>query len=141
MARYGGETPFSSGGLTITCEAPTGTTSTAPVLEGNIYKLSGTNSADSSGYKLAALGASDGPETCVMVQALHRIEYVGPVGVRVIGRYSQVRRIKYEGSPSLGQSISAGTSDQNKVEGITWADGKGFIVKIDATATEVEVII
>jgi hypothetical protein len=127
--------------LHLSCEAPTGTTSAAPVEAGEFFKLGGT-AADGSGYKLAALAATDDPKTCVMVMALHRCtDMAVPIGVKVLGSYQQVRRGKYEGSPAIGQSIDAAPTSQRKLEGVTWADGQGYITWIDATAGEIEFII
>lgn len=137
--RYGGETPFTNG-LRISVEAPAGTTTSAPVAVGEVFKLGGT-AADGSGYKLTALGANDDPNTCVMVQALSGATAVTDLTVAVLGPYQQIRRAVYEGSPSIGQSIDAAPTSQRKVEGVTWAAGQGYITYVDATAGEVEFII
>jgi hypothetical protein len=137
--RYGGTTPFNYG-LRLSVEAPAGTSTSVPVVVGQVFKIGGT-AADGSGYKLVALTGTDDPLTCVMVQALTGATDVSDVTVAVLGPYSQVRRAVYEGSPTIGQSIDAAPTSQRKVEGVTWVHGQGYITFVDATATEVEFII
>lgn len=141
MAGYGGETPLIDFGLRLTLESPTGTTTAAPVESGDLFKISGT-AADGSGYKAAALTAGDDPGEVVIVQALHRMTSVGPMGVSVLGHFQQVRRVNYVSgaAPTLGQSIEASATNVRKVAGITY-DGSSMVLLIDTNALQCEVLV
>lgn len=142
MAGYGGETPLVEYGLTMTVEAPTGTDSTTPVNQGDLFKLSGT-AADGSGYKVAAAAADDDPQNCILVMALHRMTSVGPMGVLVLGGYAGTTKFNYYtgAAPTIGQSIAVTASNVRKVKGIAWAAGKGYVTAVDTTNLMVEVLI
>lgn len=141
MAGYGGETPLIGFGLRLTVEAPTGTNATTPVEQGDIFKISGT-AADSSGYKAAALTAGDDATNSVVIMALHRMTDVGPMGVVVLGPWQQVRRLNYvSGSaPTLGQSIEAAAGNVRKIAGKAF-DKDGFVLKVDTSALQAEVLV
>lgn len=140
MVTYGGETPLIDFGLRLTVEAPTGTTTSAPVNEGDIFKIGGTAS-DGSGYKAAALADNDAPDAQVLVMAIHRQTFIGPMGVIVLGRYQQVRRLNYVSgqAPTLGQSIEA-NSTTRKINGKAF-DGTSLVLLVDANALTVDVLI
>lgn len=142
MAGYGGETPLVKYGLSYTFESPTGTTTAAPVEQGDLFKVSGTAS-DGSGYKLAALTAGDDPTEVVMVMALHRMTEVGTMGGQLIGNWHQVRRLNYvSGSaPTLGQSIEAAAGNVRKVAGKAFAIGSGIVLKVNTADLTVEVLV
>ena len=139
--RYGGETPFNFG-LTLTVEAPDNTTETVPVEAGAILKLGGT-AADGSGYKVVAAADNDDPTSVVLVQALHRITSVGPLGVRVLGAYSQVRRLPYltGEKPVVGHSVKVSATVTMVGANGSWANGKGYVMYVDETAEDCEVLI
>jgi hypothetical protein len=139
MVAYGGESPMDFG-LRFTVEAPTGTSTSAPVNAGDLFKISGT-AADGSGYKAAALADNDAPDTSIIVQAIHRMTSVGPLGVLVLGRYQQVRRLPYTAGnvPTLGQSIEANGTTRT-VNGKTF-DGTSIVLAVDTNALLVEVLI
>ena len=138
--RYGGETPFVNG-LTLTVESPAGTTTAAPVEAGDILKLGGT-AADGSAYKVVACADEDTPASVVMVQALHRITEVGPLGVRVLSRYSQVRRLPYLVGeiPTLTNSVKI-SATVDEVGVVAFADGKGYVLAVDTVAGDCEVLL
>lgn len=140
---FGGETPLVpyAGPLTLTVEAPDGTTEAAPVLQGQLFKLSGT-AADGSGYKIAAMTAADAPSSVVMVMALHRATQVREMGVVLITPFRQVRRLSYvSGSaPSLGESIEAAAGDVHKIAGKTY-DGDGIVLKVNTADLDADVLI
>ena len=142
MAGYGGETPLIGFGLRLTVEAPTGTDSTTPVEQGDIFKL-GSTAADGSGYKAVALVAADAAsDPVIMVMALHRMTSVGPLGVAVLGNWHQVRRLNYYTgeAPSIGNSIEASNNNVRKVKGKAF-DGDGYVLNVDTTALQVEVLV
>jgi hypothetical protein len=141
MAGYGGETPLIGFGLRLTVEAPTGTNATTPVEQGDLFKISGTAS-DSSGYKAAALVAGDDATNSVVIMALHRMTDVNQMGVIVLGPWQQVRRLNYvSGSaPTLGQSVEASAANVRKVAGKAF-DKDGFVLKVDTSALQVEVLV
>jgi len=141
MAGYGGETPLTEFGLRLTVEAPTGTDATTPVAQGDVFKLGGT-AADSSGYKAAACSDGNDATSSVLVMALHRMTEVGPMGVVVLGRWAQVRRVSYYtgAAPTLGQSIESSGSDVRKIKGKSF-DGDGYVLKVDTSALQVEVLV
>jgi hypothetical protein len=139
--RYGGETPMVESGLRLTVEAPDATTVLAPVEAGTILKLGGT-AADGSAYKAVACVDNDTPVSVVMVQALHRITSVGPLGVMVLSPYSQVRRLPYlKGEkPDLGGSVQiSATVSMVGAKGFT--AGCGFVLAIDTVAEDCEVLL
>lgn len=137
---YGGETPLVEYGLTMTVESPTGTTTAAPVSEGEIYIISGT-AADGSGYKIAAGVNGNDFTSNVLVQAIHRMTTVGPMGVIVLGNWHQIRRIAYTtgAAPTLGQSIEISGVTVTKIKGKAF-DGDGMVMLIDTGSLEVEVL-
>ena len=139
--RYGGETPFPFG-LSLTVESPAATTVLAPVEAGAILKLGGT-AADGSGYKTVATVDNDTPASVVLVQALHRITSVGPLGVRVIGGYQQVRRLPYlKGElPVLGNSVKVSATVGLVGDYTSYAVGCGYVLAIDTVAEDCEVLI
>jgi hypothetical protein len=139
---FGGETPIVKYGLEITVEAPAGTAEATPVEAGDLFKIGGTD-ADGSGYKLVALATTDDPETCVMVMALHRMTEVREMGVKVLGNYHQIRRLKYVtgSAPTLGQSIKANTANTRRILGLAWATGKGIVLKVNTADLDADVLI
>jgi hypothetical protein len=141
MAGYGGETPQVKYGLSITVESPDGTSATVPVEQGDLFKLGGTAS-DGSGYKAVALVSGNDATSSVVIMALHRITEVGTMGVQVIGRYSQIRRLNYvSGSaPTLGQSVEASGSNVRKIVGKAF-DGDGFVCAVNTSDLTAEVLV
>lgn len=141
MAGYGGETPLIGFGLRMTLESPTGTTSAAPVEQGDLFKIGGT-AADSSGYKAAALVDGNDFTSSVVVMALHRMTEVGPMGVMVLGRWHSVVRLNYVTgvAPTLGQSVEASGVDIRKIKGKAY-DGDGMVLKVDTSALTAEVLV
>jgi hypothetical protein len=141
---FGGETPLVpyAGPLTLTVEAPDGTTEAAPVIAGQLYKLSGT-AADGSGYKIAACTAGDDPLEVVMVMALHRMTQVREMGVVLITPYRQVRRLPYisGAAPSLGNSIEAAPVSTGKIAGIAYAAHKGIVLSVNTADLDADVLI
>lgn len=141
MAGYGGETPLIGFGLRLTVEAPTGTDSTTPVAQGDLFKLGGT-AADGSGYKAAALASGNDSTSSVVVMALHAMTEVGPMGVFVLGNWHAVRRLNYVSgaAPTIGQSIEASGTNVRKVAGKAF-DGDGYVTKVDTAGLQVEVLV
>lgn len=144
VQRIGGETPIIKYGTELSVEGPAGTTSAAPVLAGNIYKL-GSTGADGTGYKVVACTAADSSANGVLVMALHRLTDLNvPLGVKVLGAYglTQVRRLRYHtgAAPSIGQSIEASTT-VTEIAGKAWAVGCGYVLAVDTTALEAEVLV
>lgn len=142
-APYGGETPLVNQDGRFTAEAPSGTSSSAPTVKNGVYRLLGGTAADSSAWKMVAAVAGDDPLESVLCVALEAVkEATAPCGVLVLNPYGGFTiRLKYTGSPSLGQSVEVSAAgDTTKVVGISWARGKGQITAIDTTNTEVEVM-
>lgn len=141
MAGYGGETPLIGFGMTLTVEAPTGTSATIPVEQGDLFKLGGT-AGDGTGYKAAALVAGNDATSSVVLMALHRMTEVAQMGVYVVGRWQSVRRLNYVSgaAPTLGQSIEASATNVRKVVGKAF-DTDGYVLKVDTTALQVEVLV
>lgn len=141
MAGYGGETPLIGFGLRLTVEAPTGTDATTPVAQGDLFKIGGT-AADGSGYKAAALAAGNDSTSSVVLMALHAMTEVGPMGVVVLDKWQQVRRLNYVSgaAPTLGQSIEASATNVRKVVGKAY-DGDGIVLKVDTAGLQVEVLV
>lgn len=141
MAGYGGETPLIDGGFRLTLESPTGTTSSIPVEQGDLFKIGGT-AADGTGYKAAALVAGNDATSSVVVMALHRMTEVGPMGVIVLGGYQGIVRFNYVSgaAPTLGQSIEASATNVRKVVGKAW-DGDGMVLKVNTAELTVEVLV
>ena len=142
--RIGGETPIVKYGLTISAECPAATSSTVPVLEGQLFKLDGTLAADGSGVKLVAATAGDKPSTVILAYALDRSEDpLGVIGVMILtGQATQIRRLKYTGgAPTVGHSVAISASDVRAVVDLAFARGDGLILSVDTAATEVEVLI
>lgn len=142
-APYGGETPLVGQDGRITAEAPSGTSTSAPVIKGGVYRLIGGTAADSSAYKMVAAVAGDDPSETILCIALHEAyEATAPVGCLILNPYGGfVVRLKYTGSPTLGQSVEVSAAgDTTKVVGLTWGRGKGTIVKVETTPAEVEVL-
>ena len=140
---YGGETPIIKYGTEITVESPAGISAAAPINQGDLFILSGT-AADGSGYKAAAATAGNAPTTVgCLLMALHRMEQPSqPMGVKVLnGSMEQIRRLRYTGSPTLGQSVAISAADVRKVVGKAFAVGDGRILAINTSTTEVEVLI
>ena len=138
--RYGGADSNEALGLRMTVEAPDGTTSTNPVKVGEIFKLGGTD-ADGGGYKLVAAADNDTPDSVVMVQASERMTVVGPMTVRVLGRYSQIQTLPYLAAevPSVGGSIQI-SATVRKVGAATFAAGS-YVLNVDTATEEVEVLV
>jgi hypothetical protein len=128
-------------GLRLTVEAPDATTILVPVEAGTILKL-GSTAADGSGYKAVAAVDNDTPASVVLVMALHRITSVGPLGVMVLGRYSQVRRLPYltGEKPSVGGSVQV-SATVSKVGAKGFTDGCGYVLYVDETAEDCEVLL
>lgn len=141
MAGYGGELPLIRYGLELTVEAPTGTSATVPVEQGDIFKIGGTAS-DGSGYKAVAAANTDTPATAVWIMALHRITEVQQMGVLVLGQYETVVRLNYVSgaAPTLGQSVKPSATNVRKVAGVAF-DGSNMVLKVDTAALQVEVLI
>lgn len=141
MAGYGGETPLIGFGLRLTVEAPTGTDATTPVEQGDIFKIGGT-AADGSGYKAVAAASTDTEATAVLLMALHRMTEVGPMGVVVLGKYQQVRRLNYVSgaAPALNQQVAPSATNVRKVAGAAFA-GANMVLKVDTAALTVEVLV
>ena len=139
--RYGGETPDLEYGLEITVEAPDGTTVAAPVLQGSIWKL-GSTAADGTGYKAVATADNDTAVSCVLLQAKHRITSEGPLAVKVLGSYAQIRRLPYlEGElPEIGHSVMI-SATAGLVGVKEYAAGCGYTLYVDTVAHEAEVLI
>lgn len=141
MTAYGGETPLIDFGLRITVEAPVSTSVTVPVEAGDIFKL-GSTAADGSGYKAVNLVAGDDCDEVVMVQALHRITSVGPMGVSVLGKYQQIRRLTYTAGsvPVIGQSVIAKTGTVRTVESAAF-NSSSYVLLVDTNALMAEVLV
>lgn len=142
MAGYGGQFPLVKYGITLTVEAPTGTDSTTPVEEGDVFKLGGTAS-DGTGYKAAACVDGNDATSSILVQALHRMTSVNQMGVLVLsGKWSGVTRVKYHtgAAPTIGQSIESSGVDVREIKGKSF-DGDGYVLKVDTTNLEVEVLV
>lgn len=149
MAGYGGETPLIGFGLRLTVEAPTGTSASVPVEQGDIFKIGGT-AVDGSGYKAVAAtnadisGGASGTATAdsIFVMALHRMTEVQQMGVVVLGPYQQVRRLNYVSgaAPTLGQSVVPSASNVRKVAGVTF-NGSNRVMKVDTSDLTVEVLV
>jgi len=142
--KFGGETPLVpwAGPMTLTVEAPTGTTEAAPVVAGQLYKISGT-AADGSGYKIAACAENDDTLNCVLVMAMHRMTTVREMGVVLITPYRQVRRLPYRSgaAPTLGQSIATAPTDLGKIKGISYAAHKGIVLAVNTADLDADVLI
>lgn len=149
MAGYGGELPLTRYGLELTVEAPTGTTATVPVEQGDIFKIGGTAS-DGSGYKVVAAAAADIPAGAsgvavadsIHVMALHRMTEVAQMGVFVLAPYASVRRLNYVSgaAPTLGQSVVPSATNVRKVAGVAF-NGANMVLKVDTAALQVEVLV
>lgn len=141
MAGYGGETPSITTSFSLTVEAPTGTDSTTPVNEGDLFKLGGT-AADGTGYKAVALASGNDSTSSVVVMAIHRIAEVGPMGVILLGPWHQVRRFNYVSgaAPTLGQSIEASGTNVRKIAGKAY-DGDGYVLKVNTSDLTAEVLV
>ena len=145
VQRIGGETPIIKYGTELSVEGPAGVTSAAPVLAGDIFKLGGTG-ADGTGYKVVDCADGDDSADSVLVMALHKLtDLTVPLGVKVLGAYGicQVRRLRYHTGvvPTIGQSIEISGNNVRKIEGLSFAAGKGYVLAIDATALEAEVLV
>jgi hypothetical protein len=148
MATYGGETPWIGYGLTLTVEAPTGTSSSVPVNEGDIFKIGGT-AADGSGYKIVAAANADigagssgtAVADSIWVQAMQSMQEVGPMTVAVIGPFQRVTRLPYvSGSaPTLGQSVKPSAANVRKVAGVAFT-GQNIVLRVDTAALLVDVL-
>ena len=135
---FGGETglvQFSHGIITV--EPTDACSATAPILPGEIFKLAiaGDTAADSSGYKLIPAADEDTTADAELVQALIRC-VGGDLSVVRLCVPGQIRLLPYltGSAPSIGQSVKI-SATVTKVEGTTWARGKGTVMKVD-TATE-----
>lgn len=133
-----GETPHRYG-LTITCEAPAGTDSVTPVEIGDIFKLSRTTA-----YKLVAavdgdtMLATGGAGSEVLVVAMERSTDVKPIAVRVLGKFSHIKTLFYNGTaPTIGQSLIA--SSARKVKAVAY-NGQNFACFVDTVKATVEVL-
>ena len=145
VQRMGGETPIIKYGTELSVEGPAGVTAAAPVLSGDIFKLGGAG-ADGTGYKVVNCADGDDSSDSVLVMALHRLTDLNvPLGVKILGAYGlcQVRRLRYVAGvvPTLGQSIEISGADVRRIEGIAFAPGKGFVLAIDTSALEAEVLV
>jgi len=141
--RLGGETPIIKYGSELTFESMSTVSATAPINQGEIFKIDGT-ATDGTAYKLAECAAGDNPAEVTMVMALHRCQDPNQlVGGKLLnGSEVQVRRLKYDGAaPSLGNSIEAAAGNVRKVTGIAYAKGAGRVMAVNTATTEVEVLI
>lgn len=148
MANYGGELPFIGYGLTLTVEAPTGTDSTTPVVQGDIFKIGGS-AADGSGYKVVAAANADigigstgtAVGDSIWVMALHGISEVAPLGVCVLAPFQRVTKLPYVSgaAPTVGQSVKPSATNVRKVAGVTF-NGSNIVLKVDTAALMVEVL-
>lgn len=150
VAPFGGELPLLHQDGRLTVEPPDGTSSTSPVLPGQVFALAiaADTAADSSGYKLVAATAAATPATAILCEALSgSTDVKDEVSALVLSGYAgTVRRLQYKtgGAPTLGQSIAvaAGTgTDLRKIAGKAWARGEGTVVKVDTSTETVEVLI
>lgn len=149
MAGYGGETPLIGFGLRLTVEAPTGTSTSVPVEQGDIFKIGGTAS-DGSGYKVVAAAAANvsagasgtAVADAIWVMALHRMTEVAQMGVFVLGPFQSIRRLNYVSgaAPTLGQSAVISGTNPRKVAGASF-NGSNIVLKVDTTALQVEVLV
>lgn len=142
MAGYGGQFPLVKYGVTLTVEAPDGTTTAAPVEQGDVFKLGGTAS-DGTGYKVVACSDGNDATSSVLVMALHRITSVNDLGVLILsGKWAGVDRVRYHtgAAPTLGQSIEASGVNVREIKGKSF-DGDGYVLKVDTSALEVEVLV
>jgi hypothetical protein len=141
---FGGETPDVKYGLEITVEAPDGTSTATPVEQGDLFKLGASSDLDSdgSGYKLVPLVADDNPATCVMVMAKHRMTEVREMGVKVLGGYHQIRRLRYVSgaAPTIGQSVAATAGNLRRIKGIAFANGAGRVCKVNTGDLDADVL-
>jgi hypothetical protein len=138
---YGGETPLVKYGLTLTVEAPTGTNSTTPVNEGDVFKIGGT-AVDGSGYKAVAATNADRQGNAVLVMALHRMLEVQQMGVLVLGKYRGTVRLNYVSgaAPTLGQSVVPSATNVRKVAGVAF-DGSNIVLAVNTADLTVEVLV
>lgn len=142
--RIGGETPITKFGLSISAESPSGTSSSVPVLPGDLFVLHGDADGQSNGYKLTAATAGDDTSTHLLAYALERSEAADKViGVLVLtGQATQIRRLRYNGAaPTVAQSVEIAAGNVRCVTGTGFARGKGLVLAVDTAATEVEVLI
>jgi hypothetical protein len=145
VQRIGGETPIIKYGTELSVEGPADVTVSHPVLAGDIFKLGGTG-ADGTGYKVVDCSDGDDSSDSVLVMALHNLTDLNvPLGVKILGAYGlcQVRRLRYYTGvpPTIGQSIEISGSDVRRIEGLSFAPGKGYVLAIDTTALEAEVLV
>lgn len=140
-APYGGETPLAYQDGKITAEAPSGTTTAAPVIAGGVYRLIGGSAADSSAYKMVAASDEDTVLSTILCIALHAsFNATDPVGVLILNPYGgNVVKLVYANLPTIGQSVKV-ASVLTQIDGTTWARGGGTIISIDTANTTVEVL-
>jgi hypothetical protein len=145
---FGGETPLVPYGVSnfITLEAPTGTTESAPVEVGDLFKIAGgATAADGSGYKAVALEAGDDPQEVIMVMAAERRTVIREMGFIILSPHvrGQIRRIKYQSgsAPSIGQSIVTNATNPRRIEGQSFAVGEGYVMKVDTTNLDAETLL
>ena len=145
MPTYGGETPLLKW-ESYTFEAPAGTTSAAPVEQGELFKVNGTVAdADGTRFKVIPCVAGDDPGDSIIVMALHRIVEIGPVGCQILAPFSgQVREIPYHTGevPTVGGSIQIATGNVRKIgvtKAFTRSDGN-VVLRVDTTRLVAEVL-
>lgn len=143
MATYGGVTPLLKW-ESITCEAPAGTTVAAPVLQGELFELSGAGvDDDGSGYKLVACTAGDTFAAALIVMALHRQTEEREIGVQQLSVGSGQRRLlAYTGTaPAIGDGVAISAANVRKVVGTGAAAATNLprVVRVLTATTEVEV--
>lgn len=145
VQRMGGETPIIKYGTELSVEGPVGTTASQPVNAGDVFKLGGTG-ADGTGYKVVAAVDGDDSTNAILVMALHNLtDLAVPLGVKVLGArgMTQVRRLRYTtgAAPTIGQSIEVSGVDVRKIKGKTFAVGDGYVLAVDTSALDVEVLV
>jgi hypothetical protein len=145
VQRIGGETPIIKYGTELSVEGPDGVSTASPVTAGDIFKLGGTG-ADGTGYKVVACVDGDSSANAILVMALHNLTDINvPLGVKILGAYGlcQVRRLKYHTgvAPTIGNSIEVSGNNVRKIEGIAWAVAKGYVLAVDTTALDAEVLV
>ena len=139
---YGGELSDVKYGLELSVEVPTGTSATAPVNMGDLFKIGGT-AADGSHYKAVPLAGANDLLTSIVIRAKHSVnrDDQPDLGVKVLGHYSKVLRLPYVtgAAPTLGQSIAASGTNVRRVAGKAF-DGTSYVLKVDTVNLIVEVL-